>query len=129
MRKDDLTEWLDERLHEAPFEDEMRAYVFQVLESFRHGGDRDLSDESIVLLYAKAIQSGDFESFQRVADWSLWVASYAPQSLSEPAVVEELGMRSYDACDRIMMRKWPVFGQLAVQLPNVVITVRKHVFR
>jgi hypothetical protein len=129
MMKDDLTEWLDERLRETPFDDDLRAYVFSVLEGFRHGGDRDLSDESIVLVYASAVQNGDFASFQRVGDWSLWVASYAPQSLAEPDVVEQLGMRSFDACDRLMMRKWPVFAQLAVTLPDVVFQVRQHVFR
>lgn len=128
MRKDELTEWLESRIEATELERDMKAYVFNVLDSFRQADSRDMSNESVVLVYADAVRCGSFVSFQRVADWSLFVASYAPQSLVSPDVVNELGMRSYDACDRLMNRQWPVFSRLASEFPFVVTCVRKHVF-
>lgn len=126
--EDKLLGWLRMRLEPSDLDPDLQAYVVGVLDSMRRGGCRDLSDESVVLAYSLAVRTGEFVRFQTLADWTLWVSSFAPQSVAEPELIEQLGMMSYAACDRMMRGRWPVFAVLALRLPDVISVVRSHVF-
>lgn len=129
MRNNELSKWLDENLKELRAGDDTRSYVIGVFCEFLNSGDHDMSRESMVLSYAHAVHVGEFCHFKRCGDWSLWASVYAPDSIETPAVVIELGMRCYDACDRIMLRKWPVFNELAARLPEITENTRRLLFR
>ena len=128
MRNIELVEWFEERLENLQVLDETRAYMVGLFYDMHCGGDRDLSNESIVLVYAEAVQMGDFRRYQRCADWGLWVSVCAPESLEAPDVVTELSMSCYEACDRIMLRKWPAFNELATSFPVIVEDARHGMF-
>lgn len=129
MRNDQLIEWFQERLAALAVEEETRAYIVGLFSEMRRTDDhdREMSDESMVLAFATAVRVGSFQGFQRVGDWGLWVSVYAPESVESPDVVHEISMLSYDACDRIMLRRWPSFNELARRLPEIVESARRLV--
>jgi hypothetical protein len=120
-----LDAWFAERLRGLPYRPETLAYVAGVLKALGHPrpGD-DLSDQSIVLLYADARRTGDFASFQRIGDWTIWVNAVMPQAVTGvEGVVETLGRLSYYTCYRLMPG-WVVYEELADELPRITARVR-----
>lgn len=123
----ELEGWFHERLLALPNSPETIAYVAGVMKSLSRPkpGD-DLSKHSIVLAYAEARNAGDFEAFQRVGDWVLWVGCVFPEAIAEErALIESLGQLSYYACHRMMRGRWPVYEELADELPNIAVRVQR----
>ena len=117
--------WFAERLKSLPQSDEVKAYVVGVFTRYIINVDDELSRESIVLAYDKAQQAGDFNGFQRIGDWVLWVRTFAPTSIGcQPKLVDALGSASYNACHRIMRGQWKVYEELALQLPILTAMIR-----
>lgn len=124
MLQDDLSKWLNSELSKLKIDGPLRAYVFSVFNSFRIGGEKDLSNQSIVLLYSSAVFTGSFEKFQTIGDWSLWYLSFMSPLQNNASIIEELGVRSFDACDRLMKGQWPVFKQLSRELVSLTSSLR-----
>ncbi len=84
-----------------------------------------MSQESVVLAFYAARQSGDFEAFQRVGDWVLWVSSVGPYpDKGQRDMVETFGRLSYYSCHRVLRGSWPLYEELANELPAIVYDVR-----
>ncbi len=114
-----LGDWFDERLEGVTCSAEAKAYVSGILAKYRHAVD-DLSKRSIVLEYAEAQASASFEGYQRIGDWTLFVFSVYPQSLHESAgIVMSIGQTCYASCDSLMKGRWPVYVELAQELPEL----------
>lgn len=120
MRNIELIRWFGERFKDLDVSYETNAYIVRVFHDMTFGGHVDMSNESVVLAYAEATNAGNFEKFQRIGDWCVWVSVMAPQSLVSPDVVTHLGAKSYETCDRLMMKRWLAFNELATRLPNIV---------
>jgi len=129
MKNDDLLEYLEERLACLDAAEDTVSYIISVFHAMNTSPDKDLSDVSVVLAYSAALQSGAFEGFQVVADWCLWASVYVPESLDSPDLIFDIGMKSYDACDRIVLKTWPCFNELSLRLPEIVYEARRSVFR
>lgn len=81
--------------------------------------------ESVVLAYAEARAAHDFVRFQRIGDWVLWVEVWAPAYVArDRRVVESIGRLSYATCHRILRGTWPIYEELADQLPDIVAELR-----
>ena len=117
-----LDDWFADRLTQLRCSADARAYVVGVLMKYR-SADEDLSRRSIVLAYCDARETGRFENFQRVGDWALWVSALQPNE-SDREIVESLGRMSYYTCHRLMRRSWPVYEELADELPVIASGVR-----
>lgn len=125
MPSNEGEDWFSTRLATLPHSDEVKAYVVGVFTRYIVSVDDEMSKESIVLAYDKAIQVGDFAGFQRIGDWVLWVRTFAPSSIKcQPKFVESLGTASYNACYRIMRGQWKVYEELALQLPILTVMAR-----
>lgn len=118
-----LRSWFEERLKVVRASEEARAYVVGLFSSMRGTRD-DMSRESVVLAYARARETGDFELHQRIGDWTLWSLSCAP----EQALVVDLGRLSYLSCYRLTGRSWVVYDELAEGLPRVAWDARRALF-
>lgn len=117
--------WFSEKLETLPQSDEVKAYVVGVFSRYVVSVDDELSRESLVLVYDKALQAGDFAGFQRIGDWVLWVRTFASPSIRcEPKLVDSLGQASYSACHRIMRGQWKVYEELSLQLPILTAMTR-----
>jgi len=90
------------------------------------GPNDDLSRRSIVLEYVEARQAGDFATYQRIGDWVLWSSVVHPDSFNgHHTVIETMGRMSYYACHRLMRSTWPVYEQLADELPDIARETRE----
>lgn len=114
-----LVDWFDEATANLKCSAEARAYIINVLSTFK-SSNGDLSNESIVLEYAHAKQTGKFEEFQTIGDWVLFVETIYPESIQDNKdVVETIGRCSYYACHRLLNRSWRVYEELADELPKL----------
>lgn len=108
-----LDEWFFENLEGISCSDDARAYVAGVLAAFR-SAKNDLGNESVSIAYLEAKQQGEFGRYQRVGDWILWTSVIHPKRFDvDRSLYESLVSLSYDACDRILMRKWKLYNELA----------------
>lgn len=121
-----LASWFDERL-KLECRADTRAYILGVLNDMRQA-KKDLSQESLTLMYFRAVEKRDFALYQDIGDWVLWADAFAPQSLSEHALAVNLGRRSYYACWRMMRGEWVLYEELADRLPRLSEQVRVSLF-
>ncbi len=112
-----LNDWFDEKLTNVSCSRDTKAYIVGVLAKYKSVQD-DMSKTSVVLSFVQAKQSGRFESYQRLGDWVLFISSVHPAAMQEhTSIIQDVGMKSYVACHNMMMKKWPVYEELAIKLP------------
>lgn len=128
MKNNELSAWFETRLKHVNVEEDTRAYIVGLFLEMSVSSAGDMSNESIVLAYANAIETGDFCLFKRCADWILWAGVHVPTNFESFELASNIGMKSYASCDRIMMHKWPVFKQLSSQLPEIIGNTRRKLF-
>lgn len=116
-----LDDWFAGQLTNLRCGSEARAYVVGVLSTRID----DMSDESVVLAYRDAAETGSFATFQRIGDWTLWASAFAPHpSKAQRDLIERFGRLSYFSCYRIMRGQWRLYEELADELPAIVYDVR-----
>jgi len=122
-----LDDWFDRSLTDIRCGADARAYVIGVLSSVQIDS---MSDVSLTLAYQEASLTGNFVTFQRIGDWSLWASAFAPHPLKgQRDLVERFGRLSYYACHRIMRGQWKLYEELADELPAIVYDVRCNVWK
>ena len=120
-----LDTWFSERLKTLRYDVIIQAYITSVLLKFKTSTDAFARDESVVLAFHDAKQSGSFVAYQRIGDWILFVDSFYPESIkSNQDVVESIGQLSYYACYRLLKRQWHVYERLADELPTIAKEIR-----
>lgn len=119
-----LDSWFEDRLRTMKCGDDTRAYVIGVLSKYKKSID-DMSEESIVLQYMEAQRCGAFERFQRIGDWVLFSTTIHPESIaSNRDVALTFGRLSYHRCHRLVQGTWPVYEELADDLPRIAAAAR-----
>lgn len=119
-----LTDWFADHLDGAVLSEPTRAYVVSVMAGMNPDAVFG-PGESVVLAYAEARAAHDFVRFQRIGDWVLWVEVWAPAYVArDQRVVESIGRLSYATCHRILRGTWPIYEELADQLPDIVAELR-----
>ena len=123
-----LDDWFVSKLQGLEYKPETIAYVAGVLKTLAHPSSNDAFEQrSIVLAYADARLSGDFIKFQRIGDYVLWAETIIPESIAlDREVVVTIGKLSYYTCYRLTQRSWPVYVELAEQLPAISAAARKR---
>lgn len=113
-----LDDWFDETLRTLSCRDDTRAYVISVLS--RYGSNDDMSHRSVVLAYSEARERCSFVTYQKIGDWVLWVSSVYPNAISSNKdLVHSIGRASYKACNALLKGSWPLYEELADNLPIV----------
>lgn len=110
-----LTQHLLERL-EGKINEPTLSYVVQVLCSYGRSTTNDLSKESLVLAFLNAKTKVDFESFQKIGDWSLWLTSIFPSRNDD--VIFTFGSMSYRQCHNIV-KQWDVYDDLSRNMKSI----------
>jgi hypothetical protein len=119
-----LEDWFCRSLEGIKVSRDARAYLVSLFSSMRSARN-DMSDESIVLAFAAARNTGEFLKFQRIGDYVLWGLSFAPESFEVPEVAIDLGRLSYYTCWRLTNKQWVVYEELADDLPRLRIELRR----
>jgi hypothetical protein len=120
-----LDRWFAERLQGLKCSPEALAYVAGVLARTRWDG-ADMSRQSITLAFQDAAVSRDFEGFQRLGDWVLFVDTMYPDHFQlNREIVETFGRRSYYSCHQILRGQWRLYEELADRLPNIAAGARR----
>lgn len=122
--------WFEERLGDLPQSLETKAYVVSVFTRFVGTSVDDMSDESVVLAFMRAQETADFGGFQRIGDWVLWVETFMPDAVKDKRqVVETFGRLAYARCFRLLKKQWPLYEELADDLPRLTRLARRSLLR
>ena len=120
-----LDRWFADRLQGLRCSPEALAYVAGVLSRTRWD-NADLSRQSVTLAFRDAALTGDFEGFQRLGDWVLFVDTVYPDHLRDHReLAESFGRRSYYSCHRILRGQWRLYEELADRLPALAAGARR----
>lgn len=115
----DLGDWVSDLIGDLRCGRDTKAYVISVLAK-DVGPDTDMSKMSLVLAYEEARRTANFVVYQQIGDWVLWVSSVHPGAISEnQEVVQTVGRLSYSACNRMLRGSWPLYEELADNLPVI----------
>jgi hypothetical protein len=120
-----LEDWFCRSLEAVEASPDARAYLVSLFSSMKTT-QNDLSNESIVLAFAAARETGQFAKFQRIGDYVLWGLSFAPESFEVPRVAIDLGRLSYYTCWRLTHKEWRVYEELADDLPRLTKETRRR---
>jgi hypothetical protein len=130
MKTYNLNEFFYTELEKLKCDRDTRAYVASVLTKFKTSS-ADLSKESITLLYAQAKFSQDFNTFQNIGDWLLYIKAFYPEHLNNASsdYYYSIGSSSYYSCYKILNKKWKLYEQLADLFPYLSLEIRKILIR
>lgn len=123
-----LNSFLAERFKTLPCRDDTKAYIINIFVSFQEC-ENDLSNSSITLVFAEAKINYDFASYQKLGDWILFAKSIHPEHLkfASPEYYSYIGKSSYDACYRILNKKWVLFQELSDKFDTIHNELRKNI--
>lgn len=107
---DDLNAWLNDALCEINCSSAAKSYIVNVLSK------PTLHDCSMVIKFHNARTTGRFHLFQEIGDETLFVCSLFETKNKDVELT--MARLSYYACYRIMQKKWPLYEELADQLPS-----------
>ena len=123
-----INDWFKHQLSNVRCSDEAKAYITNVMVENLKSREPTMDGQSVVLAYKRATDTGRFETFQMLGDWTLWTSVNAPYpEKGERDLVETCGRLSYCSCHRIMMGRWRLYEELADEMPSIVNDVRRHV--
>ncbi len=119
-----LHDWFADKIEHVRLSDEVKAYTVGVLSK-----NVDVIESSIVMEFASARESGDFVKFQKIGDSVLFASIVHPAHVEQNLIVNQTIARlSYHRCHKILDQKWPVYEELADELPFIVSSVRNVLF-
>jgi len=113
--KNNLPDLFDEMIKLPTCEKKTKAYIISIFSDINN--NKDLSKDSITLLYNKALESYSFSIFQNIGDWLFFTKSMFPKSLKNASIeyYNAIASSSYYKCYIIMNRQWLIFEELADQ--------------
>jgi hypothetical protein len=87
---------------------------------------KNLSGQSITLLYADALARNDFAKFNTIGDHLLFIEAFAPLNLNgaEPEYYETVAQMSYYQCYKLTKRKLYMYEELADNFNKIVNKMR-----
>lgn len=119
-----LDNWFADQLVDLNCSPTAKAYITGVL-SARNTDFVMSKRESIVLAFYSAKENGNFATFQKIGDWVLWVDSINPAFIkNHHEITETIARLSYFSCHRMLKGTWPIYEELADNLPQIVKDVR-----
>lgn len=108
---------------------ETSAYIKSTMKKYIKA-DKDLSKQSLVLLWFEAKSSGSFEIFQDIGDWVLFSSVLFPKSITcDMNFYHSIGKSSYYKCHRYLRGSWPLYEELADNFENFVFQLQNSGFR
>lgn len=121
----DFRKWSTELVSGLDCQEPTKAYIVSVLAQHMRTSKHVL-ETSITLAYIDATNSVSFEAYQRIGDWVLWAGTTRLPCFDEHRMTfETFGRLSYYRCYRMLNGKWPLYEELADNLPCVVEGSRK----
>ena len=127
---DVLDSHFDEQLKNLESEHwETAAYIKSTLKKYVRS-DKDLSRQSVVLLWLEAQNTHKFELYQDVGDWVFFSRVMFPESIScDLDFYEGLGRSSYYKCYQLLHGAWPLYEELADRLPYFITQIEDSGFQ
>jgi hypothetical protein len=106
-------------------ENKTKTYIISIFSDINN--QEDLSQESITLLYNRALETYSFNNFRQIGDWLFLTKCLFPQSLNgaSPEYYTAIAQSSYYKCYIIMRREWKIFEELADQFRPLTIKINK----
>ena len=107
-------------------EEKTKAYIVSIFSDINN--QEDLSQESITLLYNRALETYSFNNFRQIGDWLFLTKCLFPQTLNgaSPEYYSAVAQSAYYKCYIIMRREWKVFEELADQFQPLTVNIRKN---
>lgn len=119
---DNLENFFSEKINSLEkYQEPTRAYVVNVFKNAKKE-TTDYSKESITILYNQAKIKHQFDLYQNLGDWILFINSLFPESLNNASneYYTVVAQNSYYKCYRILQGKWTLFEELADKFPSLI---------
>lgn len=113
-----LNNWLSDVLQHVTCTRDTNSYITSVLSN-----KNIVEKNSVVLAFYNARLSGSFVSFQEIGDWVLFKHSIF--ECDDRDVQLTVARLSYYSCYRLTKYTWPLYEELADQLPAFTKQIRK----
>lgn len=97
-----------------------KAYIVGIYSKYK-SSEYDLSKYSVSLQFMQARQKQDFLTYQNLGDWIFFSNTIYPQHLkfASKEYYDTIAQLSYYSCYKLINKKWPLFEELADQLPVI----------
>lgn len=115
-----LEDYFVEKVNNLRGRSDTKAYITSTLLKYKTS-TFDLSKEILILEYAKAKEKNDFNIYQNLADWILFVGSIYPAVLKDPSeeYYYSIAQNSYYKCYMIVKKQWLCYEELSDRLPEI----------
>lgn len=109
-----LNDFFSARLESLECDEKTRAYIVSVLAKYKTASN-DYSKDSLTSLYAAARFRQDFLMYDQLGSWIFYCETFFPEHLNSASksYYYDIGMLSYDACFKLINRKWLLYQELA----------------
>ncbi len=124
-----LESYFIDKIKNLPSRPDTKAYITSTFLKYKTS-KFDLSREVLILEYAKAKESNDFELYQNLGDWILFTKSIFPTFLNNCSeeYYYSIAQNSYYKCYVIVNKTWPVYEELADRLPTFIKYLNQNIF-
>lgn len=124
--KSDFSDFLNKSIKITSCNKYTKAYIIDLFIRYIKSHN-DLSTQSITLLYKQAIESGQFDKFQIIADWLFFTKGMFPNALTGAS--EEyytvIAQNAYYKCYLLLDRQWLIYEELADQFPYLTSSINE----
>ena len=106
---------------------ETSAYIKSIFKKYLKSPNKDFSKQSITLIWQKAKEVANFETFQDIGDWTFFTRTMFPESIScSPELYDTFGQTSYYRCYRYLNGQWPLYEELADKFKIFVENIQEN---
>ena len=121
-----LEDFFAEKVKNVPCEKETKAYLISTFTNFKQTTG-DFSKDSVTLKYIQAQSEYNFELYQQIADWILFIKATFPKAQNaSDDYYNTIAQLSYYKCYKMLNGEWKLFEELADRFPVVVKHLNLH---
>jgi hypothetical protein len=119
-----LEVWFKNILDDIEYDYVLKQYIITTLSSFKN--ENMLQSKSVVLEFIDANEKTKFATYQKIGDYTLWSLSFLKND-SYKDVNICFGRKSYYTCYSLLNKTFPVYEQLADELPQISYKIKNNI--
>ena len=119
IKSETLEDFFINKINKLSCRDDTKAYIVNL---FSNINTNNLSNEIICLEYLNAREKYNFEKYQNIGDWILFVKTLYPTSLNNASedYYFSLAQSSYYKCYIMINKSWKLYEELSDNLPIII---------
>ncbi len=121
--------FFDDLLKDIKCQTDTKSYIVGVYSKYKTT-QFDLSNDSITMLFAQARYTHSFASYQNLGDYLLFFNTIVSleNEHQQYAYYNTIGKLSYDACYKLINKKWQLFAELSQNLDYLEYQIKRKLY-